>query len=472
MLLILFWIFPSNGVKVSNVELNFISKEDFQKEKLITKVAAEIPAPIVINYDSINKVKKHIQDSLENILLLEEKRIKEALILSQKNIQYPNSDPSVLIPFFKKLENAKFKKVRIMHYGDSQIEGDRISGRLRERLQKEFGGSGAGLFAIIPATRKISLNNSPSKNWIRKTGFGPYIDKDIKHKKYGALFSFCAMNPDSLSIDSNFIYNGEINIKRPTKSYKLCRNFNILKIFYSNPENTILKLLINDSVFHTDTLLKSDEIKLKQLEFSKGPKEFKLQFSSNSSPIVYGISLEGNKGVVVDNIPLRGASGTEFSKVDFTSLSQMQRLLSTDLFILEFGGNTIPYIKTKERAIKYGNYFKKQILKLKKINPKAMFLIIGPADMAKKQKTEFITYPILEEVISALKNAAFETNSCFWDMYLNMGGENSIQKWVLEKPSLAARDYIHFTNRGAKKIADFFIEDFMKDYNNYLKQKK
>ena len=101
-----------------------------------------------------------------------------------------------------------------------------------------------------------------------------------------------------------------------------------------------------------------------------------------------------------------------------------------------------------------------------------MFLIIGPADMAKKQKTEFITYPILEEVISALKNAAFETNSCFWDMYLNMGGENSIQKWVLEKPSLAARDYIHFTNRGAKKIADFFIEDFMKDYNNYLNQKK
>ena len=32
---------------------------------------------------------------------------------------------------------SKFKKVRIMHYGDSQIEGDRISGRLRERLQNE-----------------------------------------------------------------------------------------------------------------------------------------------------------------------------------------------------------------------------------------------------------------------------------------------------------------------------------------------
>ena len=66
---------------------------------------------------------------------------------------------------------------------------------------------------------------------------------------------------------------------------------------------------------------------------------------------------------------------------------------------------------------------------------------------------------------------AFETNSFFWDMYLNMGGENSIQEWVNEEPSLASRDYIHFTNAGAKKIADYFIEDFMVDYENYLKEK-
>ena len=470
MVIILFWFFPSEGIKIANMEFHFISKEEFLNENELMEFKSEIPN-VDINYDSINKAKQHIQDSLKNELVLLEKKHQEAILLSKKNIQYPNNDPSILFSFFKKLENAKFKKVRIMHYGDSQIECDRISGRLRQRLQKKFGGKGAGIFPIIAATKKSSLNNIPSKNWIRKTGFGSYIDKEIKHKKYGALFSYCTMNRDSLFKDTNFIYNGEITIKRPTKSYQLCRSFNTLKIFYSNSESTILRLLINDSIFLTDTLKKSDEIKVKQLYFSKGPREFKLQFSSNISPKIYGISLEGKKGVVVDNIPLRGASGTEFSKVDLASLRQMQKLISADLFILEFGGNTIPYIKSKERAIKYGNYFKKQILKLKKINPKAMFLIIGPADMAKKQKTEFITYPILEDVISALKTAAFETNSCFWDMYLNMGGENSIQKWVSEKPALAARDYIHFTHTGAKKIADFFIEDFMKAYDNYLDQK-
>lgn len=409
---------------------------------------------------------------MNTLKVLKLKHIRDSIIFSEKNIQYPSNNPELLYSFFKKLDNAKFKKVRIMHYGDSQIEGDRISGRLRQRLQNKFGGKGPGLFAIIPATRKISLNNTPSKNWVRKTGFGPYIDKKVNHKKYGALFSFCKMAEDSSYIDSNFVFNGEITIKKPTKSYKLCKSFKALKIYYSCEENTVLRLLINDSIFHVDTLKKTEEISLKQLDFNKGPRELKLQFCADKSPLIYGISMEGDKGVVVDNIPLRGASGTEFSKVDFNSLSQMQKILNPELIILEFGGNTIPYIKTRERAVKYGNYFKKQIKKLQQINPNAVFLIIGPADMAMKQKTEFITYPILEDVISVLKNAAFETNSCFWDMYLNMGGENSIQKWVTEKPSLAARDYIHFTNIGAQKIADYFIEDFMRDYENYLKQKK
>jgi lysophospholipase L1-like esterase len=458
-------------VKIGFIELTFLSKEDFQNDVIVEeKFIAE--APIVINYDSINRANQIILDSLNNLKVLKLKHIRDSIIFTEKNIQYPSNNPELLYRFFKKLDNAKFKKVRIMHYGDSQIEGDRISGRLRQRLQNEFGGKGPGLFAIIPATRKISLNNTPSKNWVRKTGFGPYIDKKVNHKKYGALFSFCKMVEDSTYIDSNFIFNGEITIKKPTKSYKLCKSFKTLKIYYSCAENTVLKLHINDSIFHVDTLKKTEEINLKQLDFSKGPRELKLQFCADKSPLIYGISMEGERGVVVDNIPLRGASGTEFSKVDYNSLSQMQKILNPELIILEFGGNTIPYIKTRERAIKYGNYFKKQIKKLQQINPNAVFLIIGPADMAMKQKTEFITYPILEDVISALKNAAFETNSCFWDMYLNMGGENSIQKWVAEKPSLAARDYIHFTNRGAQKIADYFIEDFMHDYENYLKQKK
>ena len=120
------------------------------------------------------------------------------------------------------------------------------------------------------------------------------------------------------------------------------------------------------------------------MQFNRAPSSFELKISSTSSPLIYGISLEGNNGVVVDNIPMRGASGTEFARIDKTSLKEMHQLLSPDLFLMEFGGNTIPYMKSEERCEKYGKYLKSQILKLKRINSNAQVIVIGPADMAKK----------------------------------------------------------------------------------------
>ena len=459
-------MFPKNGIQLGEFKLNFISKSEFISDPLdIEKIAIK-----VINTDSINQIEQQIKDSImlvEKIIL---QQYLDSILEAHKKIQYPNNDRALLFSFFEKLVSAKTKKVRIMHYGDSQIEADRISGRVRERLQKEFGGYGPGAHAVIPATRKISLKNKSSSNWIRRTGFGPYIDTVVQHNNYGALFSFCELSKGSSAIDSNALFDGIIKVYRPTKSYRRCRNYQQLNIYYSAAENILVNYTINDTTFLFDTLFKTDKIAIKTLRFNSAPASLEIQMKSKYSPLIYGLSLEGKKGVLVDNIPLRGASGTEFAKISYSSLKQMHHLLSPDLFILEFGGNAIPHIKTVERAQRYGNYFKKQILKLKKINPKALVLVIGPGDMAKKDKTAMVSYDLIEEVRDALKKAAFETNSCFWDMYLNMGGENSIVKWSKETPSLAARDYIHLTNAGARKIADLFIEDLMQDFELYIKQ--
>ena len=91
--------------------------------------------------------------------------------------------------------------------------------------------------------------------------------------------------------------------------------------------------------------------------------------------------------------------------------------------------------------------------------------------MAKKDKPILSVILLLDEVRNAMKAAAFETNSCFWDTYLNMGGSGSIQDWVSLSPPLAARDYIHFTNKGARKVADMFIEDLMDAYTFYKNNK-
>ncbi len=46
-----------------------------------------------------------------------------------------------------------------------------------------------------------------------------------------------------------------------------------------------------------------------------------------------------------------------------------------------------------------------------------------------------------------------------------MGGRNSMPIWVQEK--LAAKDYIHFSPQGARRMASIIYYSLMKDYSEY-----
>jgi len=87
--------------------------------------------------------------------------------------------------------------------------------------------------------------------------------------------------------------------------------------------------------------------------------------------------------------------------------------------------------------------------------------------MSIKEKTDYITYPFLENVRDALKEAALSTDCVFWDMYEVMGGKNSMPKWVNAEPALAASDYTHFTPEGAKKVAEEFYKKIVEMYVEY-----
>ena len=66
----------------------------------------------------------------------------------------------------------KIKKVNICHYGDSQIEGDRMTSFIRQRLQTQFGGAGPGLIPAINVYSTISFRHNYSSNFQRKIIFG------------------------------------------------------------------------------------------------------------------------------------------------------------------------------------------------------------------------------------------------------------------------------------------------------------
>jgi lysophospholipase L1-like esterase len=194
-------------------------------------------------------------------------------------------------------------------------------------------------------------------------------------------------------------------------------------------------------------------------------KKFTLKFTGSAE--IYGIALDGDYGVAVDNIPLRGSSGTFFTEIDPPLMESMLSDLNVGLIILEFGGNMMPSIRGDRNVTDYKKKLSAQINYFKNLYPNAPILLIGPADMSTKEQGKLQTYPYLEKAVQGMKETALENGAAFWDMYQVMGGRNSMIKWVQNKPTLAAPDYIHFTPRGADRIARTFYESFMVYYNYY-----
>jgi len=154
LLLLVMVVFPSDGIQLGSFKLEFPSTSDFFSYKADDNASEmkdlqELFDSNIVLSEIDSLVIKHKLDSLHNY---------------RKKIQVTDKAKPALHRFFDALDNAQNKKVRIMHYGDSQIEADRITSVFRNELQNKFGGYGVGLFSVIDVAPKMSVNISYSEN--------------------------------------------------------------------------------------------------------------------------------------------------------------------------------------------------------------------------------------------------------------------------------------------------------------------
>lgn len=397
--------------------------------------------------------------------------LKDSAVKLNTSIQYKNGSRMALENFFDALANigSEPKSIRILHYGDSQIEGDRISDYLRLKLQGQFGGEGPGLISFMPVAPSVINKLSWSNGWDRYQVFAGK-DKRVKHNNFGAMAHITRFAPYMTLSDSSSYRSAWIKIVTSKNGGPKAAGFNKVKLFYGGSQTrTHVELYENGSLNNSDSLAAGGNFNVKEFSLNQGALLHEFKFKGKDSPDFYGVSLEGGKGVMVDNFGLRGSSGTFFNQINYGQLKNFFDYLNAKLIILQFGGNSLPYITTKEQADNFGGYIKAQINTIKKIAPEASILVIGPADMSVKEGAEYVTHPQLENLRDAIRRSAFETDCAFFDMYNCMGGKNSMVTWV--EQGIAAKDYIHFSSGGARKIAVLLYSSLMNDYNNYLKSK-
>ena len=89
------------------------------------------------------------------------------------SVEASNQDSrTYLAAFYASLDSTGSMPVRVVHYGDSQIEEDRITNILRERWQQEYGGGGIGLIPLHQTIPTRSIRQWLSINGVVQTTQG------------------------------------------------------------------------------------------------------------------------------------------------------------------------------------------------------------------------------------------------------------------------------------------------------------
>jgi lysophospholipase L1-like esterase len=372
-------------------------------------------------------------------------------------IAYPENKHQFLSTLHNQLTDTK---CRIIHYGDSQLEGDRISAYLRNRLQGMYGGSGPGFIPIKQVYEQISAEVIPSEHWLRYAAFDPTQEK-MEHRKYGLYTSISRFHPyiapsDSLPTRESKWEKATLRIQPSKRLYSKLASYTRVGLHYGECISpTAIRVYQDGNLVTSDSLENDGKYHQFELEFSATPQDLFIELESAMSPDFYGITLDGEKGISLDNVAMRGASGTIFVSQDRTSFRQMVDELQPKIFIFQYGGNTVPYLKDEKAVDNYAKYVLSNVNWVRRNNPEASVIFIGPSDMSTSVNGKRVTYPLLPYLNKKLKETCVSNNIAYWSLFDAMGGENSMPYWVDQK--LASNDYTHFTGNGYRIISELFF---------------
>lgn len=370
-------------------------------------------------------------DSLENPISAE---APDSIVIPDEPKPQPVIAPKVAVDsttdsriflhsFYASLAQTDTRKVRVLHYGDSQIEEDRMTQQIREQFQKKYGGKGVGLLPLaqtIP-TRTVKQQLYMNGRLVQPTQ-GPrrYLVYSFKRDQradglYGPMGQMAMMN-DSL-------------VKGSEEITAIC-----------TPQGNEWKydqwqVYADTSVHYTTS---GDTVFL------------------SGRGAVYGLSQESETGVIVDNIPMRGCLGLVFTKMDKNQLTTFYREQDVRLIIMQYGGNAIPSNKNPGTIQAIVSGLREQVQFIKSCAPEASILFIGPSDMLTQVDGEWTTYPMVPYMDKLLRKMAMEEEIAYFSLYRWMGGAGSMARW--QEAGLAGSDGVHFHRSGARKAGNAVAE--------------
>lgn len=436
-------VFPVDGVEVAGHHVGFASLHGLvadREEVVVEPVPVESP----------------------ELLQLRDSVVYYRSLVSNSDLRFWLPDEHYLDAFWSSVERARRdgRTVRVLHYGDSQIEMDHISSRLRSHLQQRFGGGGPGMVPFRTITPSMTVRQGTYGELTHLASFG---DSTVVRSRgdYGVMMQCFRLGGGTAGTT--------LRASQSTSVDDRAKRFSRITLLYNNRGSKLGAQLADRQ--HKTTCSQGTStggIGSMVLPLDSASNNIRLNVSGNAD--LYCVLLDDGPGVAVDNIPMRGCSGQQFTLVPSDKLSAAYAQMDVGLIIMQFGGNSVPYFRTSKQISTYCQSIGRQIDHLHQCCPQAKVLFIGPSDMSTRVHGKLQTYPVLSELIDSLATTAVRHGVAYWSIYHAMGGENTMPEWA--RQGLAGQDYVHFSQRGADLMGDRLGEALDNSYTLFRMERR
>lgn len=337
-------------------------------------------------------------------------------------------------PFYRALSQRQSlgRPVRIAFFGDSFVEGDILTGDLRELLQEAYGGGGVGYVDIVsPVAQFRATIRQSQRGWTSHS----LLDKNSSAR---ALAGLSGRSATSAQAGATATFTPASNFPHLSAATQAT--------LYVCAEDTqeLIVLLGSDTLSYALGGGGVQALRLPRVGTTT-------LLAPQAGLTAYGLAWEAAGGITLDNFSLRGCSGLPLTSIPAQRLRQFAALRPYDLIVLQFGLNI-----AERKRLDYSAYVEQMervVAHLRSAYPQAAFLIVSVGDRDDRIDGELQTLPGVKALVKAQRQLAEQTGAGYWNLFEAMGGELGIARMAESSPAEAAKDYTHLNARGGKRLA-------------------
>lgn len=334
------------------------------------------------------------------------------------------------------------KPVVVLHIGDSHVASDSFTRGIRSDLQAQFGDAGRG--AVIPAgafryAAAAEVKTSESGPWSAttsmKTQSGPFGVSGIRMVSSSPAAKLTVAPTD-----------GPFDWVEATVA--------------TGPGEGKVKLSVGGKSMVFDAGAPIVGAKTIRLE-ARGTSATVSPAGGGRTTVLWHAVGNDRPGVRYVNFGLIGATADVTKRWSDAIVKNDIAAIHPDLVVIGYGTNdgfndnlTADQLRSRVTHL---------IELVRAVEPKAEFLLIGPADGMRRRGSGatctaagWSSAPKLRLVRDVYQAMAKEMHAGYWDWSRVMGGECGMNRWA--SSGLAAKDHVHLTPKGYARSADAFVD--------------